>query len=75
MLPWWKIRRELNRLAVQAQSIPALIYEPFLQKNSTTRNIHLPLTISLFILNNSITVHRLIYYLELPSDLVKGEIL
>jgi len=44
-------------------------------KNSTTRNVHLPLTISLFILNNSITVRRLIYYLELPSDLVKGEIL
>jgi len=33
MLPWWKITRELNRLAVQAQSFPALIYEPFLQKN------------------------------------------
>ena len=33
MLPRWKIRRELKRLAVQAQSIPAAIYEPFLQKN------------------------------------------
>ena len=33
LLPRWKIRRELKRLAVQAQSIPAAIYEPFLQKN------------------------------------------
>ncbi len=33
MLPRWKIRRELNRLAVQAKAIPAAIYEPFLQKN------------------------------------------
>ena len=33
LLPRWKIRRELKRLAVQAQAIPAAIYEPFLQKD------------------------------------------
>ena len=32
MIPLWKIKRELNRLSVQAQSIPAVIYEPLLQK-------------------------------------------
>ena len=33
LLPRWKVQRELNRLAIKAQSIPAAIYEPFLQKN------------------------------------------
>ena len=32
MIPTWKIKRELERLKVQASAIPLAIYEPFLQR-------------------------------------------
>ena len=32
MTPTWKIKRELERLKVQASAIPLAIYEPFLQR-------------------------------------------
>jgi hypothetical protein len=32
MIPGWKLRRELERLKVQAQAVPLAVYEPFVQR-------------------------------------------